>query len=378
MEGLSIDNILGQEDIENLFSEETDDEITQETSPEQKEETTTEEVNADNLFDEAPESVGSEENQEGKDTSSEKETGSSPTNNFYSSIAKALKEEDVFPDLDDEMLDKIETPEDLVKAIQEQIRSGLDEEQRRLANILDSGVDPDVVKQYEQTISYLNSITEDKLDAEDEAGENLRKQIIYQDLINKKYSKEEAMEELEDIFASGNDKKKAKRALSANKDFFQGKYQEAIDEAKEVTERETQERERQAKELKKSILEDKEVFSDLQVDKATRQKIFDNISKPVYKDKETGEYFTALQKYEREHKVEFLKNVGLLFTLTDGFKNLDGLVKPKVTKEVKKGLRELEHTLNNTARTSNGNIKFVSGVSEDPNSFIGAKWDLDV
>ena len=47
-------------------------------------------------------------------------------------------------------------------------------------------------------------------------------------------------------------------------------------------------------------------------------------------------------------------------------------------KEVKKGLRELEHTLNNTSRTSDGNLKFASGVEDDPESFIGKGWDLDV
>ena len=240
------------------------------------------------------------------------------------------------------------------------------------------GVEPDLVKQYENTIAYLDSITDEKLSAEDDEGENLRKQLIYQDLLNKKYSKEEAREELEEIFASGNDLKKAKRALAANKEFFKESYNSVVEEAREATKKEAQEREQQAAALKKSILEDKEVFKDLQIDKTTRQKIFDNISKPIYKDKETGEYFTAIQKYERENKVEFLKNLGLLFTLTDGFKNLDGLVKPQVKKEVKKGLRELEHTLNNTARTSGGNIKFVSGVSEDPEAFFNGKWDLDV
>jgi hypothetical protein len=137
------------------------------------------------------------------------------------------------------------------------------------------------------------------------------------------------------------------------------------------------ERRKQAETLKKSILEDKQVFGELQLDKATRQKIFDNISKPVYRDKETNELYTALQKYEMDNKVDFLKNVGLIFTLTDGFKNLDGLVKSKVRKEVKKGLRELEHTLNNTSRNSDGSYKFVSGVSEDLEASPG-KWDLDI
>ena len=52
--------------------------------------------------------------------------------------------------------------------------------------------------------------------------------------------------------------------------------------------------------------------------------------------------------------------------------------KSKVRKEVKKGLRELENTLNNTSRTSDGNLKFISGVNEDPESFIGKGWNLDV
>ena len=250
MEELSIENILGQEDIENLFSDE-EIESTQETSPEQKEETTTtEEVNPDDLFQETPESVGSEENQEKEDTISEQETGSSPTNNFYSSIAKALKEDGVFPDLDDETVDGIKEAEDLAKAIESQIKAGLDEKQRRIDEALDLGVEPDLVKQYENTLAYLDSITEESISAEDEAGENLRKQLIYQDLINKGYSKDEAMEELEDIFASGSDQKKAKRALSANKDFFKANYKKVVDEARLETEKEAQERDRQAAALK--------------------------------------------------------------------------------------------------------------------------------
>lgn len=382
MEELSIDNILGPEDIESLFEpvEDNTTETKQETSPEQKEEKTetTEELNVESLFEGTPESVGSEEHQKGEDTDSAKKPGSSPNNNnFYSSIAKALKEDGVFPDLDDETADNIKEAEDFAEAIEKQIQLKFDERQKRIDDALNAGVDDSVIRQYENTIAYLDKITEESLSAEDENGENLRKQLIYQDLLNRGYSKEEAQEELKDIFDNGTDVRKAKRALASNKDFFKSSYQKLVDEAKEETEKEEKERKQQAAELKKSILEDKEVFGELQLDKATRQKIFDNVSKPIYKDKETGELYTALQRYEMENRTEFLKNVGLLFTLTDGFKNLEALTKAKVRKEVKKGLRELEHTLNNTSRTSDGNLKFVSGVADDPESFIG-KWDIDV
>jgi len=382
MEVLGIDNILDQEDIENLFGTEQEDnskENSQETQPEQNEnKETTEELNITGLFEDTPESVGSEEHQDREDNNSQKESGSSPNNNnFYSSIAKALKEDGVFPDLDDETADNIKEAEDFAEAIEKQIQLRLDEKQRRIDEALNAGVEDQTIKQFESTIAYLDSIKEEALVAEDEQGEALRKQIIFQDLLNKGYSREEAQDELKDIFDNGMDIKKAKRALSSNKDFFKNGYQKVIDDAKEAEEAEEKERKKQAAALKKSILEDREVFGELQLDKATRQKVFDNISKPIYKDKETGELYTALQKYEMENKNDFLKNVGLIFTLTDGFKNLDSLTKSKVRKEVKKGLRELEHTLNNTSRTSDGNLKFVSGVADDPESFIG-KWDVDI
>ena len=380
MEELSMDNILTESDIDMLFSNEEPTE-TQDTSPESEEKKdkkeTTEELNVEGLFEETPESVGSEEHQEVEDTTSEKKTGSSPTNNFYSSIAKALKEDGVFPDLDDETADSIKEAEDFAEAIEKQIQARLDEKQKRIDAALNAGVEDTTIKQYENTLAYLDTITEEALNAEGEQGETLRKQLIYQDLLNRGYDKEEAQEELKDIFDNGSDLRKAKRALASNKDFFRKGYQKIIDDAKAEKENEEKERKEQTAALKKSILEDKKVFGEIQLDKATRQKVFDNISKPTYRDKETGELFTALQKYEMDNKVDFIKNVGLLFTLTDGFKNLDKLVQGKVKTEVKKGLRELEHTLNNTSRTSDGNLKFVSGVSDDPESFIG-KWDLDV
>lgn len=243
---------------------------------------------------------------------------------------------------------------------------------------MNAGVEPTEIRKYENTINFLDSIKEENISDESDKGEKLRKDLIYQDFINRGYSKERAAREVQKSFNAGTDIDDAKEALKSNMDFFRDKYDELINDAKSVTEQEEKERREQAEKLKSSILNDKDVFGDLSIDKSTRQKIYDNIAKPVYKDPETGEYFTAIQKYEMENRTDFLKNIGLLFTLTNGFKNLDGLVKGKVRKEVKKGLRELENTLNNTARTSDGNLKFVSGVDEDPESFIGKGWNLDV
>lgn len=386
-EELSLDNILGAEEIENLFVEDDETQDTppangeppkKEEEPNKDKEETTEVVDVDNLFTETPESVGSgKENTEGKEDTTPKGNGTSPKN-FYSSIAKALKEEGIFPDLDDDGLSKVKDPEDFRDLIDQQIKAGLDERQKRIDEALNAGVEPTEIRKYENTINFLDSINEENISDEGDKGEKLRKDLIYQDFINRGYSKERAAREVQKSFNAGTDIDDAKEALESNIGYFKDKYNELVNGAKSEAEQEEKERKEQAEKLKSSILNDKEVFGDLSVDKSTRQKIYDNIAKPVYKDPETGEYFTAIQKYEMENRTDFLKNIGLLFTLTDGFKNLDGLVKGKVKKEVKKGLRELEHTLNNTARTSDGNLKFVSGVDEDPESFIGRGWNLDV
>lgn len=386
-EELSLDNILGAEEIESLFVEDEDTQDTppangeppkKEEEPDKDKEETTEVVDVDNLFTDTPESVGSgKENTEEKEDTTPKGDGTSPKN-FYSSIAKALKEEGIFPDLDDEGLSKVKDPEDFRDLIDQQIKAGLDERQKRIDEALNAGVEPTEIRRYENTINFLGSIKEENISDESDKGEKLRKDLIYQDFINRGYSKERAAREVQKSFNAGTDIDDAKEALNSNIDFFKDKYDELVNEAKSEAEQEEKERKEQAEKLKSSILNDKDVFGDLSIDKSTRQKIYDNIAKPVYKDPETGEYFTAIQKYEMENRTDFLKNIGLLFTLTDGFKNLDGLVKGKVKKEVKKGLRELEHTINNTVRTSDGNLRFVSGVDEDPESFIGKDWKIDI
>ena len=389
-EELSLDNILETDEIDDLFigDDDVDDNTDDKNPPKTDDDTdddnnknnTTEVIDVDNLFTDKPEGVGSEEedDKEKEDTKSNKDNGTSPKNNFYSSIAKALKEEGIFLDLDDEVADNIKTPEDFAEAVEKQIQAKFDERQKRIDDALNVGIEPSEIKRFENTLNYLNSLQDSALSDESDKGEKLRQQLIYQDFINRGYSKERAQREVQKSFNSGTDIEDAKEALASNKEFFQNEYDNLIKEAQEEEKKEIQERKEQAEKLKKSILEDSKVFGELQIDKATRQKVFDNISKPVYKDPETGMLFTAIQKYEMDNKNEFLKNVGLLFTLTDGFKNLDGLIKGKVRKEVKKGLRELEHTLNNTSRTLDGNLKFAGEGEDDPESFIGKGWDIDV
>ena len=373
-------------DVENLFSDDGGEEETQVTppAPEEKEEkeiektTEEEEISPDDLFDN-PESVGSgkDNQEEEEDTQSEKDKGTSPKTNFYSSIASALKEEGIFPDLDDDTLNGIKTPEDFAEAVEKTVQARLDERQKRIDAALQADVEPDEVRRYEQTLANLDAIKEDYITDETEKGERLRKNLIYQDFRNRGYSEARAKREVEKSFNSGTDIEDAKEALEGNREYFSTQYQDLIKEAQEEAKEGQRKIKEEAAQLKKSMLEDKEVFTGITLDKTTRQKAFENITKPVFKT-EDGEYLTAIQKYEMDNPVEFRKYLSVLFTMTDGFKNIDGLVKGKVKKEVKQSLRELEHKLSSTGRNSSGNPRYVGGVEEDTESYIGKGWDLDV
>ena len=379
MEGLSLDNMMTGEEAAALFDPESNKEETEETPSENpnenKEENkeTTEVVDVDTLFTDKPESVGSEDNKEQEGTSSKE--GTSP--NFYSSIAKTFAEDGVFQDLNDEALSKVNDAESFIDLMEKQIQSKLNEKQRRIDEALNAGIEPTQVQKFESNMKVLNSITDEAISEEGEKGENLRKNIIYEDYIQKGFSKERAIKAVERSITAGTDIEDAKEALQSCKDQVTKAYNDAIKEAKEEKANEEKELREQAEALKKSILSDKKPFGDLELDKNTRQRVFDAISKPVFTDPETGDKLTAIQKFEADNHNDFMKYVGLTYVLTDGFKSLDGLVKGKVKKEIGKGLKELEHTLNNTARNSDGTLKFTSGVNSDPESAF-SRFTLDI
>ena len=395
MEGLSFDNILGEQEIETLFTDPNDIE-TQENNTQQEEEgiedsptddkgkkkeKTTEVINPETLFeDDIPESVGSGKNKEGKkeDTVHDGDQDGTSPDNFYSSIANALAVDGIFPNLDEETVKKAVDAETFSNLIESEINARLDEKQQRISKALESGVEPTDIKKYEDTLTYINSITDAALAEESEKGEQTRSMLIYQDFLNKGMTPEKAKKLTDRAIEAGTDVEDAKEALMSNKEFFTGEYNRLLQEAQQKFEEDKADRAKQAKQLQESMLNDKQLMGDIEISKDIRKKAFDVISKPVYRDPDTGNYLTAMQKYQAENKADFMKYTGLIYTLTNGFKDFDAFVKGKVKKEMKKGLRDLEKTLNNTRRYNDGSLKMVTNQKEDPNSFISGGFQLDL
>ena len=372
-EFLNSDFILNQDEISILDFEDDTPEEKEEETKENKEQTTEEEIDSESLF--ASESVGSEDNNEEDENPSTTEEKSSPKNsNFYYSLANSLVEDGVLSDLDEDFVKSIQSPEDFAEAIEKQVTAKLDERQKRISAALEADIDNNVIRQYEQVLGFLDSVKEDAITKEDEQGEKLRKDLIFQDFLNRGYSKERAEREVKKSFDSGSDIEDAKEALISNREFYNSKYNELVEESQKEIKAEKERTKKQAEELKKSLLEKDEVFKGISIDEKTRKKAYENITKPVYKT-EDGEYLTAIQKYEEDHPVEFRRALSILYTMTDGFQNIDKLVQKKVNKEVKNSLRNLEHTLK-TSNRQTGSLQLMGGG--DPESYSGKGWQLDI
>lgn len=388
-EGLSLDNILSEDQVNSLFSgeiSENKDEPPKEEKKEENKETETEETKSEdikttettpeNLFGQS-ESVGSEEsNKVNEDTSSN--TGDTSQKNFYSSIANALVEDGILQNLNDEDLSKVESADDFANLISDYIREQLDDRQKRIDDALSVGVEPTEIQKYEGYIRFLNNISEEQVTDESDAGEDLRKRIIFQDCINKGFSKEKATKMVERSLKSGTDIEDAKDALAENKQFFNNEYNTLIERAREEQVEYQKNIQRKSEEFKKSLLEEEKAFGEVSLDKSTRRQVYEAVTKPVFTTPE-GDHLTLIQKYEYEHSTDFLKNVGLLFVLTDGFKNIDKLVTDKVKKETKKSIRNLENTLSSSGNNfRGGNLSFANNSGDtDPESLFKG-WKLSV
>lgn len=386
MGDLNFTDILGEQEIDLLFGdpeETTEVETPAGSSKEEKEidknETaTTEVVNPEDLFEDEetaqPESVGSGKEKDKGGAATEKGSDTSP--NFYSSIANALAVDGIFPNLDEEKLQSAVDAESFSALIESEINARLDEKQQRISKALEDGVEPSQIKQFENTLNYLNTITDAHLKDESEKGEELRQRIIYQDFLNKGYKPAKAQQLTQRSIDNGNDLEDAKEALQSNKEYFQEQYDTLLSEASKEAEKAKAKRQQEDAQLKNSLLKDKELLGDMELSADVRKKAYDSISRPVYKDPETGRYMTAIQKYESEHHGDFLKYVSLFYTLTDGFKDFKSFAKAEVRKEMKKGLRELEQTLSNTRRNSDGSLNLVGSRKSDPESFLEGGFNL--
>jgi hypothetical protein len=382
MEGIGLDNMLGAEEVEKLFSdpaepagepaasveEANEPPASNNDSKDNKEPSA--EVDFSDLLGNQPESVGSEKEIEGNGGAPESSNDSgTQQQNLFSSIAKALRDEGVFPDLSDDTLKEVTDAASLKKMFESEATRTLDDITKRLNNALNGGATPDELQQYQQAMNlnqYLNrQDTFNLLTQEGDDGEKLRKQMMYEDYVKiRGFKHDRAVKMIQKSFDEGTDIDDAKDAYESCKEYYRNMvdgYQHDIEDRQQHQKAEV---EKQYANLKKNILDRESFYDGVKVDKALRQKAYDSITKPVYKD-EQGNYLTALQKYQRENPIEFMENVALLYALTGEFKSVDRLAKDKAKAKIKSSFDEVANVLNNYKRNGDGTLNLANTPIDD-------------
>lgn len=385
MEGLELGNLMSPEAVEKLFGQQEEPAVAQEeqekepADDKQDDDTKTAEVDFSDLFGEHPEGVGSEESSGGnREKPQSQDDQGAPNENLFSSIAEVLRDKGFFSDLSDEKKNSITDEKALMELFEEKVNSMLDEKQKAIDRALNSGAAPEEVQEYQKVMSVVQFLndrnTYDTLVREGEDGERLRKQVMYQDYVNRGFSDERAKKMVEKSIADGMDIEDAKEAFNSCKEFYNGKaglFQREFEDRKKLIK---DNEEKQYSNLKKNILDNESFYGGVKVDKQTRQKAYDLITKPSHRD-DQGNYLTALQKYQKDNPIEFMQNVAMMYALTDGFKNVDKLVKNKVKEGVKKEFSDLSNLLNNSRRNGDGTLNLANGSPDDAER---EKWTLAI
>lgn len=306
-----------------------------------------------------------------KPSNDNKETEPKSDTLDFSSITKEFIDEGIFGDLSEDELPK--DSKSFKSLIKNAIENGIDEETKKVRTALEAGVEPNDINDIKNTIEFLRSITEKQIYDDSDEGFELRRKLILQDFINQGIDEKEAVEKTNAVFKKGNDMSVANEALQSNKQYFKQVKDKLFDEAENAKKEHEANIAKQTESLKSAIMDSEKYLGEISLDEKTKKLALKNLSEPIYKDKETGTMLTAIQKYERENKTDFLKNLGILFTITDGFKNMDKVFDTAVRRRVNKEIEDIEDVLKNPARTENN----LSAVTSKKNGLIdNFKFDV--
>lgn len=251
--------------------------------------------------------------------------------------------------------------------MQEEIDKRFNDQQKRVLDALNYGVAPSEIQQYESMIADLKSVKDDEITAHTEEGETLRRNIMMLDYMQQGFTEERAKRFVDKSFETGTDIEDAKDALTNSLNKAEQSYKGLIENAKKEDERKKLEIQKQGETLRNDLYTKKTILDDFEVSETIRKKAYEVLTKPVYEDKETGMMLTELQKFEKEHKMEFLKLIGIFYAMTDGFKEMKGMVEPSVKKETKKIWNELDRQFR-SQKPSNGSMRYTGTSSERKNN----------
>lgn len=322
LEGFDMDVFNVVEDVEftdNPIEEEEPQDIIENTEKENK---ISEDVN--------PEEVA---NEDGDDEEKDTDKSQSSQKNPYSSLATALAEDGVLPSFDPEK-DKIESVEDLIEIFRKEIKSNefkdLTEDQREYLENIRAGVQPEAFQQIKSVEHQLASITPEEL----RDNQELRKQIIIADYVEKGIAKEKAEKLAQRSIDIGEDEADALESHESLMTIQKSKLEQQKLDAQQKTLDAQKAHDQQLKTLQDTINRTAEIIPGVKLTDKVKSAVFDQATRPVAKT-EDGRMVNAVVKARMEDPVAFETKLNYLFYVTKGFSDFSKIATAQKTRAVR-------------------------------------------
>lgn len=256
--------------------------------------------------------------------------------NVLKSLAKALYDEGVISELDEESLNSTDESEAevLIKLIGSEIsknvdsyKSNLPDRVKKVIDNYEEGVPLDVIIGLESTNQRLEGITDEQIKGDD----NLQKLVITDSFKRMGLTDEKVQKRIQQFEDLGQLEDEAIDALANTKEY----YAEALENEKvKAQEKRTEYAEAQKKtleDLKKSVMATEELVAGVKITNQEKEKIYESMTKVIDQDKNKNPMNTVMVTRSKnpmgfEQLLHYYHNLGL-FNIED-----DGTLKPDLSK----------------------------------------------
>ena len=288
--------------------------------------------------------------------------GSSPSSqDAFTSFATVLKDAGVLSSLNEEDLGEIKSTDDLVKAIEKQIKSNeyakLNDDQKKWLEALETGVPEQEVKTSQTNAAQYKRITDDQI----EESEPLQFELIKRSFLIKGFDVSTAEKYASlavQTDTAKDDAIQAKLALVAHEE---SKIQSQVESLKEKRNRELKEEQEALLSLRSKINETSEVLPGMQINATTKDKIYASITSPVKVDN-GNPLNEVMDKYQTDP--EYKLKLHALHVVTKGFTDFSKITNSVKTQTTKNFESVLKSTGSGTIGSPAGRTAGDSGVAQ--------------
>lgn len=287
-----------------------------------------------------------------KTPADKKEHSPSSESDTLTSLASALKEAGVFSSLEDDDLGEITSAEDLIKAVEKQIKhnefAALTEEQKEYLEALKEGVPTETFAKSKSNVAQYEALEDKAI----EENINLQYGLIVRKFMVDGMDQAKAEKYARIAVREENAAEEAKNAREELIKYEQSVLQDEIDAKRKEKEDLIAKESESLSVLKSKINEAAEILPGIRVNSATKEKIFNSIISPTKLDDKGNPLNEVMESYNDN---DYRMRLHSLHVLTKGFTDFSKFEKTTKTKAIK----EFEEKLNtgNVVRTGSSAVR---------------------